>query len=175
MRFTVDKEKAVEALVYIASKVPGVTRFHASKILYFAERFHIRDFGRPIVGDYYIAMEHGPVPSFVYNVLTEKLLPEDAEMAKGALIYIDAFRHPEYKAARSARLDCFSRSDLDCLDRAIAHCRERSFGSISDETHEHSAWRDTNLNAPIDWELMLEGADPQIVEDARLFSSYGVL
>lgn len=47
MDFTVDKEKAIEALVYIATALPGVDRFHACKILYFAERDHLRSFGRP--------------------------------------------------------------------------------------------------------------------------------
>lgn len=175
MRFNVDKEKALEALVYVTSKVPGITRFHVSKIMYFAERFHIHDFGRPIVGDSYIAMEHGPVPSFAYNILTNKLSSDEAQMADGALIFIDAYRHPEYKAARSPRLEFFSKSDLECLDRAIAHCSGRTFGSISDETHSHSAWKETDLNARIDWELILEGAEPSTFDEAQVFSSYGVL
>lgn len=175
MRFVVDKEKAVETLVYVAGKVPDVTRFHMAKILYFAERFHLHDFGRPIIGDVYVAMEHGPVPSFAYNVLTNKLSADEAALAQGALIAVDAYRHPEYKAARNARLEFFSKTDLECLDRAIAHCSSRTFGSISDETHGHSAWKNTNLNAPIDWDLILEGADADIIEDARVFSSYGVL
>ncbi len=170
-----DKEKAIEALVYIAQKVPGVGRFHAAKILYFAERFHLREFGRPIVGDQYIAMENGPVPSFAYNVLKDALGENERELAKGALIESDAYRHPEYEAGRDPDLSYFSATDIECLDRAINHCAKRSFGSISDETHKHRAWDQAIRNGPMSYEDMMDGVDPDIIEDARAFAAYGVL
>ena len=175
MEFALDKDKAVEALVYIASKMPGVGRFHAAKILYFAERFHLRDFGRPIVGDRYIAMENGPVPSFAYDALKGSVAPEDRASVDGALSQIDAFRHPAYEARREPDLSFFSKTDLECLDRAIAHCRGRSFGSISDETHQHLAWDRAILNGRMDYADMLDGVEPEIIEDAKAFAAYGVL
>ncbi len=175
MEFVLDKEKAVEALVYIAGKVPGVGRFHAAKILYFAERFHLREFGRPIVGDRYIAMDHGPVPSFAYDALKGTVPPADKDTVEGALIQNDAFHHPTYKARREADLSYFSKTDIECLDRAVAHCAGRSFGSISDETHKHTAWDKANLNGRMDYADMMDGVDPEIIEDAKVFAAYGVL
>lgn len=170
-----DKEKAVEALVYIAGKFPGVGRFHAAKILYFAELYHLCEFGRPIVGDTYIAMENGPVPSFGYDVLKGHVPPEDRPLVEGALITVTQSRYPQYRSAREPDLDVFSPSDLACLDKAIEYCRRKSFGAISDETHEHTAWKNANLNAPMDYVDMLDGANPEIIEDARSFAAYGVL
>lgn len=170
----IDKEKAVEALVYIASKFPGVGRFHAAKILYFAELGHLREYGRPIVGDRYIAMDNGPVPSFAYDVLKGTVHPDDKPIVEGALRPASAARYPTYNAGRVANLDFFSPTDIECLDAAIAHCRQRSFGEISDETHKHPAWTRAAENGPIDYSDMLDGADPDIVEDAKLFSQYGV-
>jgi hypothetical protein len=175
MEFMLDKEKAVEALVYIARKVPGVGRFHAAKILYFAERFHLREFGRPIVGDRYIAMENGPVPSFAYDVLKGTVAPQDKETIEGALVTVSAYRHPEYKAGREPDLSFFSQTDIECLDKAIEHCAKRSFGSISDETHKHLAWDRADLNGPMRYDDMMDGVDPEVIEDARVFAAYGVL
>ncbi|WP_426240411.1 Panacea domain-containing protein [Pararhizobium sp. DWP1-1-3] len=175
MDFSLDKEKAIEALVYVADKNSGVGRFHAAKILYFSERFHIQRYGRPIFGDRYIAMENGPVPSFVYDILKGTVSPDIRQLIEGAVISIDRFRHPTYEAGRSPRLEYFSKSDLECLDLAITHCRGRSFGSISDETHDHKAWSDANLNAPMKWDDILEGTDADIIEDAKVFAAYGVL
>lgn len=175
MDFSLDKEKAIEALVYVASRNPGVGRFHIAKILYFAELFHIQTYGRPIVGDRYIAMENGPVPSFAYDVLRGTISPEIRSLADGALVPIDRFRHPAYEAGREPHLEYFSKSDLDCLERAIAHCCERSFGSISDETHKHKAWADANLNGSMRWEDILDGSDADVIEDAKVFAAYGVL
>ncbi|MGM4980902.1 Panacea domain-containing protein [Rhizobium sp. 11_C7_N12_5] len=170
-----DKEKAVEALVYVASKAPGVGRFHAAKILYFAERFHLRAYGRPIVGDRYIAMDHGPVPSFIYDALKGSVAPEDRETVDGALVKIDAYRHPAYKAARDPDISYFSETDLECLDKAIKHCIGRSFGAISDETHNHVAWSNANLNAPMSFDEIMDGVEPEILEEAKIFAAYGVL
>jgi uncharacterized phage-associated protein len=175
MEFVLDKEKAVEALVYIAEKFPGVGRFHAAKILYFAERFHLREFGRPIVGDRYIAMENGPVPSFAYDALKGTVTQDDKQIIAGAIVPVQASRHPAYKAGREPDVSYFSVSDLECLDKAIQHCRTRSFGSISDETHKHFAWDNANLNAQMSYDDMMDGVDPEIIEDAKAFAAYGVL
>ncbi|OQY45782.1 MAG: hypothetical protein B6240_08350 [Desulfobacteraceae bacterium 4572_87] len=39
------------------------------KILFFADQKHLSRYGRPVVGDYYVAMRHGPVPSRIYDIL----------------------------------------------------------------------------------------------------------
>jgi uncharacterized phage-associated protein len=175
MEFMIDKEKAVEAIVYIASKFPGVGRFHAAKVLYFAELKHLRAYGRPIVGDRYIAMDNGPVPSFAYDVLKGTTGPEDRALVEGALSSAKAARYPTYNAAREPNLDFFSATDLECLDDAIAHCRSRTFGEISDETHKHPAWARAADNGPMTYDDMLYGADPEVIEDAKVFAQYGVL
>jgi hypothetical protein len=175
MEFQLDKEKAIEALVYIASNLPGVGRFHAAKILYFAERYHLRAYGRPVIGDRYVAMDNGPVPSFSYNVLKGSLAPAELAMAEGALVPFDGHKHPAYEAGRQPRLEYFSRTDLKCLDEAIAYCKVRSFGAISDETHEHKAWKDAALNCFMKWDDFLDGADKETVDEARAFSAYGVV
>lgn len=175
MNFSLDKEKAVEALIYVARAMPGVGRFHACKALYFAEWRHLRTYGRPIFGDRYIAMDNGPVPSFGYNVLKGTTGPDDRQLAAGALEPVQGSHFPTYRAGRAFRDDLFSQSDIECLDWAIGHCRGRRFGEISDETHEHPAWNRANLNAPMDYADFFDGVDPAIVEEAEAFASYGVL
>src|SRR5262245_38259680 len=39
------------------------------KLLYIADRESLRDNGRPITGDQIVAMERGPVPSAVFNLI----------------------------------------------------------------------------------------------------------
>ncbi|WP_292141484.1 Panacea domain-containing protein [Mesorhizobium sp.] len=175
MKFSLDKQKAVEAIVFIAQQMPGVGRFHASKALYFAELEHLRNYGRPIVGDRYVAMDNGPVPSFSYDVLKGNLVGADKELVEGALEIDTRWRHPKYKAARTPNLELFSQSDLECLRSGIEHVNGKSFGSISDETHQHPGWKNADLNSLMSFDDMLEGADPAIVESAKEFAAYGVL
>jgi uncharacterized phage-associated protein len=175
MKFHVDKEKTVEALLYIVSRYGEVGRFHALKTLYFADLWHLRKYGRPITGDRYIAMDHGPVPSYAYNALKDEVPEPERRHVAQALSPGESERHPTYVAHRKPDLRYFSKTDLQCLDEAFEHCRERTFGSISDETHKHPAWDRAALNDVMDFSDMLEGVDPAIVEEAETFASYGVL
>ncbi len=175
MRFHADKEKTVEALLYIVSRYGEVTRFHALKTLYFADREHLRRFGRPITGDRYIAMDNGPVPSYAYNALKQDVPEPERERVVGALSPADLSYHPAYRPHRDPDLSFFSRTDIECLEWAFDYCRGRSFGSISDETHTHEAWKKAPLNGEMKVEQMLEGVSAEIIEEAEQFASYGVL
>jgi len=66
LKFKFDQEKAVSAILYISKRLIEAEGniepdFHKIfKILYFADQKHLANYGRPIIGDHYIAMEHGP-------------------------------------------------------------------------------------------------------------------
>jgi hypothetical protein len=175
MRFKADHEKTVEALLYIVSKYGEVGRFHALKTLYFADREHLRNYGRPITGDRYIAMENGPVPSFAYSALKAQIPEHERLLVVGAISPVENSYHPKYRPHREPDITFFSRTDLECLNWAIEHCRGRSFGAISDETHEHEAWKRADLNGEMDPVAMLDGVAQEIIEEAEHFASYGVL
>ncbi|WP_312361946.1 Panacea domain-containing protein [Ensifer sp.] len=175
MRFQVDKEKTVEALLYIVTRYGEVGRFHALKTLYYADREHLRRYGRPITGDRYIAMENGPVPSYAYNALKHEVAePERANVAE-ALSPGESERHPTYVPHRDPDLSYFSKTDISCIDWAVDYCRKRSFGAISDETHEHLAWKKAPLNGEMNVADMLDGVEQDIINEAETFASYGVL
>jgi len=40
-----------------------------SKLLYFVDKEHLLSYGRTVIGDRYIKMEFGPVPSSGYNLM----------------------------------------------------------------------------------------------------------
>jgi len=175
IEFRVDKEKVVEALVFIAERMGTVGRFHAAKALYFADLEHLRRYGRPVTGDRYIAMENGPVPSFAYDVLKGSVSPADRDLVVGALVEAAGWRHPMYRAGRSHDADVFSSSDIECLEEAVEHCRGKSFGDISDETHDHEGWKRALENGPMDFRDMLIGAPQEIIDEAEASSAYAVL
>lgn len=176
LRFQFDEKKGVEALTYIASKWPGVTAFFASKVLFFAEKMHLNRYSRPIVGDTFIAMPNGPVPSTIYDFIKGKLdQAGDPDAIMGALL-IERDPYPRVAAQRAPDLDVLSPSDLECLDEAIAFCHGQKFGSLSNLTHQERAWLEAPVNGPMDYEHMIEGEDREaILAEAREFASYGVM
>ena len=61
-RFNVDK--LIQALTFLASKgVANLTKLRAAELLFFADKYHLRKFGRPILGDAYYCLDKSPIPS----------------------------------------------------------------------------------------------------------------
>lgn len=176
LRFQFDEKKGVEALTYVALKWPDVTAFFAAKVLFFAEKQHLNRYSRPIVGDTFIAMPNGPVPTTLYDFIKGKLDQAGDPDAIMAALLIERAPYPRVAARREPDLDALSPSDLECLDEAISFCRGRSFGTLSGLTHQERAWLEAPANGPMDYEHMIEGDDREaIVAEAREFASYGVL
>ena len=86
MNVQFDKEKSLNALLYVANRVQRKDFHKIFKIIYFADRQHLADWGRPITGDTYIAMEAGPVPSRLYDMLKivrgDSYLPDTEGLGK---------------------------------------------------------------------------------------------
>src|SRR2546430_14116429 len=61
--------KSTQALNYFAHKAASgapirrLNKMKALKLLFFADRYHLRKYGRPVSDCAYFAMKHGPVAS----------------------------------------------------------------------------------------------------------------
>lgn len=176
LRFQFDERKGTEALAYMATKWPDITIFYASKVLFFAEKKHLNTYGRPIVADTFIAMPNGPVPSTLYDFIKGNLSSSgDPDGFRGA---VDTSSHPKIKAKRPYASGILSATDVECIDEAISFCRPKSFGHLSQLTHQEPAWTEAFANSAMDYELFIEDSNPSreaILADAREFAAYGVL
>lgn len=132
--FRFDPEKGLEVLLYIASNLKK-DYYLVLKTLYFADKYHLEKYGRPICGDHYIAMKSGVVPSGLYDFVTDvregrlgKFDGVDAE---------DAFDLNGYRIVpkRSPNLDLLSKSDKECLDHAIDDVYQMDPQTLYDATH----------------------------------------
>src|SRR5258706_7092031 len=64
--FRFNPQKFVQALVFFSkSGVKDLTKMKIHKLLFFADKLHLIRYGRPIVGDHYFALDHGPLLSRV--------------------------------------------------------------------------------------------------------------
>ena len=76
IRFEMNEDKAIEVLTWLANEQPGIGAFHVSKVLYYADKEHLNRYGRPVLGDTYIRMEFGPVPSKTYDLIKKENLEQ---------------------------------------------------------------------------------------------------
>ena len=138
--FRVDTPKAIELIVYIASRAPVSDLYHVCKILYFADKHHLENYGSLICGDKYIAMKDGPVPSAVYDLLKNvrdmrEKFPYYAD-CKTAFSVADAKGEHRVTALREPRLNMLSESELKCIDLSIQENGNLGFGELKDKSHD---------------------------------------
>ena len=160
IRFEMNANKAIEVLTWLANEQPGIAAFHVSKVLYYADKEHLNLYGRPVLGDIYIRMEFGPVPSKTYDLIKKENLELSVlKKFREAVDVRGGFRH--LHPLREPNMEMFSRTDIVCLRNALKKYGTRDFGVLSRISHSETAWTNAPENGPIDYELMIEPSPNQ--------------
>lgn len=134
-------------MLYILWRLGGRTDMHKlCKILYFADQRHLSLYGRGITGDTYIAMQYGPVPSNIDDLLKalrgDSFFSTSDEIAplKECMVFDNRYI---VRALKREDGDELSESDINCLDFAITLCKDKSFSELTAFSHG-LAWSSTN-------------------------------
>ena len=162
-----DKVKTLNALLYVANRVQRKDFHKIFKIIYFADRQHLVDWGRPITGDTYIAMEAGPVPSRLYDMM--KIVRGDSYMpdSEGLGKYFQIDNWMYVNPLVDADPNKLSSNELEVLDACIAKYSSLSYDEIKEKSHD-VAWRSTARDFSIKWEDIAREAGLDEVEVACL-------
>lgn len=127
--------KALETLVYVANKERR--HYWALKVFYFADKEHLRRFGRQIFSESYYAMEKGPVPSLAYDIV--KYVRGNGHSNFSNPDPLTALRVPDNRTIepkRMADLKYLSKSEIECLDYAYELIKGLSFGDLMKLSHD---------------------------------------
>lgn len=113
-------KKIIQALAYIAYQQADhkVNSMKAYKLLWLADRYHLRQYGRTITGDAFFALPHGVVPSDAKNVIEHQKtnLPNDETYRDK---YIKRIGKYDYQAIIAPDMMVFSDSDQEALDKIL--------------------------------------------------------
>jgi uncharacterized phage-associated protein len=133
-----DFDRALNALLYVASRVEQPDMHKVFKVLYFADMAHLYLYGRAITGDRYVAMKYGPVPSAIYDMV---------KVVKGESWYVDENLKAFFGVdgftiipLRDADNSYLSATDVEQLDSSIAKYASLNFGQRTKVSHG-SAWQ----------------------------------
>ncbi|WEK18859.1 MAG: Panacea domain-containing protein [Candidatus Pedobacter colombiensis] len=135
IQFELDKDKAINAVLYIINRLGPVKYHKLSKILYFAEQEHLKLYGRPITGDQYVAMEYGPVPSYAYDVFKYELSDKLSIQNKTVSALVD----PD--------LEELSVSEINAIEHSIVNNQNLGFQALVDKSHD-LAWENSRKLHP---------------------------
>ncbi len=176
IQFKISYDKAIEIIVWLAERKPGIDIYHVAKVLFYADKMHLNRFGRPVTGDTYIRMPYGPVPSGIRDLITENswLSPRQIERMKNSLI-IDKGNHYKLAATRKPDLKYFSKSDIKCLEESLETYGNLSFDQLYKSTHQEKCYHETASNEKIDYSTLIDDENPskhEILKNMEELSQY---
>ena len=152
-RFKLNRQKALSAAKYLLSRLGGKYNFTALlKLLFFADRYHVRQYIRPVTTDSYVAMPNGPVASFLYDVF------------KGAYPSIPDINRIDYDVqvqTSDDKFDDLSESDKEALEFAIKNFSRFTYGQLINLSHEYPEWKRYSKR----FEEEKDGHEPVFIED----------
>jgi uncharacterized phage-associated protein len=140
LHFNFNYKKSTQALNYFALKEGGqINKMKVLKLIYFADRYHLRKYGRLITNDNYVAMKHGPVPSITKDIAESNdfldEIPKDY-----SLKFIEPIDNRVLKTVGKIDKNVFSESDLEALQFAWDVFGHFNQFELRDLTHLYPEW-----------------------------------
>ena len=127
IKFNFNYEKAKETILYLANKRHDIDKLMLLKFVFYADKYHLNKYDRPILGGHYTAMKNGPVLSELYD-----------EIKKFSTDYI--LKGNNIKPLRESNTIYFSKSDIEALDYALCQYSQYTGLELSEMTHKERAW-----------------------------------
>lgn len=158
-RYIPNTSKALEVILWLANREPGIDVYHLVKAAFFADKMHVAEYGRPIVGDDYEAREYGPLPRVIYGLLRHEPLEILAAGTNGILPF-KIGNEFSVLPDREANLRKLSESDQEALESGLNFVRGKSFDELVNITHNDPAF----LNAAggmLDYRDFIPEDDPE--------------
>lgn len=136
-----DHRKSTQAINFFATKAGGyINKMKAIKLIYFADRYHLRKYGRPITNDEYFAMPYGPVNSGVKEIAENSdFLAKDEQ--ESSSIYLRVPNQYGVKSLRPVETKVFSKSDIEALSFAWEKFGKYNQYELADLSHNYPEWK----------------------------------
>jgi uncharacterized phage-associated protein len=144
--------KTLEAIVLVASRLRAAnleSDLHSiSKLLYWADKWHLQRYGCTVSGDTYIAMKNGPVPSNVYDMLKYVRGDGKFDFPKEVRKAFEVRNQFEVHALREPNVNRLSQSEVAALAHAIETYGALNFDERTKASHD-AAWKSADRNDEI--------------------------
>jgi uncharacterized phage-associated protein len=137
-----DYKKATQALNFFAKRAGGkITKLNVLKLIYLADRFHLRKYGRPIFSDAYWAMPLGPVASSVKDLLEFSGSDEELNYSTEYIAPLVGEPNPTIQSIKEEDVNVFSDSDIEALEFVQNNFGVLNLGEILKVCHNYPEWK----------------------------------
>jgi len=176
LTFEFSIEKLVHSIAYFSQAgIHDLTKLKVAKLLYFADKQHLLEYGTPIIGDVYWCMDWGPVPSFALNEMNEAIGRQEVSLPEGsdAKLFVQILNvkkpffcfHPRFEVKDQAyNSSVFSQSELQALGYTASVYGAKTARELVDLTHGEPTWivanqvRTKGSRSLITYDLFFQGA-----------------
>ena len=135
-----NNRKSTQTINYFVRKFPDLrlNKMKALKLLWAADRYHLRKYGRPIVGDNYVAMKNGPVQSVTKDILERDSYLQDQVEYGDKFLKIVGY---ELESIAGVDENVFSDTDLEALEFAFVNFGDLDKWELCELTHKYPEWK----------------------------------
>jgi len=142
IHFKFDFQKSTQAINYFVLKNHGeIDKLKVIKLIYFADRYHLRKYGRPTTNDDYYAMDYGPVNSGVKDIIDASEYADKTEKDYASLYLKQSEKVHNIKSIRGVDEKVLSNSDVDALEFAWSTFGEYDNFQLAEITHKYPDWK----------------------------------
>lgn len=136
---TFDNKKATQAINLLAKKDGGfIDKLKVVKLMWLADRLHLRKYGRPIFNDIYFAMEYGPVGSSVKDLAGFNVEGDEKTYLEE---YLEKKGNHKIESKKETDLDVFSDSEIEALNTAYAEYGNMNSFDLAELSHDFPEWK----------------------------------
>jgi hypothetical protein len=145
LQYDASAAKALEVILWLASKSQDLDVYHLVKACFFADKYHLITYGRPVTGDTYRAAQHGPVGEVINGLLAGDMFYTLEALGNGGPLPFTLDKHWFFvRAERDPNLDKLSDSDIEALQHGLEEVQGKSIGELRKKTHADPAYRKAN-------------------------------
>jgi uncharacterized phage-associated protein len=137
-----DYEKTIQLLGYIQRKSNSTDKLTLIKLLFFADRVHLRRHFSLISHDVYYALQNGPAASKTVNVLNRSVQFESkiSNKNKEFLAKIEKTNRNN-RTINETQTDCLSKYEMEAVDMVVDLFGKFSTKELVEITHDYPEWK----------------------------------
>ncbi len=145
----------------------------AYKLMWFADRYHLRQYGRTITNEQYCDLPFGVVPSNAKNVLDgSHILSNKDKSVFDNYLKIEDANH--YSSLQKPDADVFSESDIEALNKVWDSFGQFDQFQLSELSHQFPEWkryeeRLKDANSPNSFKVRMDDFFVNVKEGSGLF------
>lgn len=159
---------------FIENNVKYLGRTKLMKLCFFADKYHLETYGKPILNYNYTKYPRGPVPLSVYSLITNSENTDRDDLESEIREFNVHINVKEKQLGTSPRFESykpfdekfFSKSQMIILDRLVLEFKDMDRDEISDLSHDTLAWKSVNLHENISYSSMIDN-NPELSKHIR--------